>query len=296
MAWAFRQRVGSPMAKLALLALADHHNDETGTDPFPAIETIAAETEMNERSVRRHLDALEAAGLIARRSRGRGKCYRLSLPPKPDTESGEAPSSPPTTPDSVSSTPDSLSVTPDSVSTTPDTESTEPEGTNSNREGTGEKARTRADRANRLSDDWQPSQADINFAREEGLDDGHIQRTADRFRDCWIAQPDARARKLDWSATWRNWVRKDAEQMQGPGTARAGDRPMGQPHAGNLCQARGRSSQAERQRAVARGADRALREGKLVEAEQTRCASHNRGHELGPLADGVLQERSAVAQ
>ena len=58
MAWAFGQRVGSPMAKLVLLALADHHNDETGTDPFPAIETIAAATEMHERSVRRHLEAL----------------------------------------------------------------------------------------------------------------------------------------------------------------------------------------------------------------------------------------------
>ena len=95
MAWAFGQRVGSPMAKLVLVSLADHHNDETGADPFPAIETIAAETEMNERSVRWHLEALEAAGLIARRARGRGKVYRLSLPPKPDTESGKAPSSPP---------------------------------------------------------------------------------------------------------------------------------------------------------------------------------------------------------
>ena len=115
MAWAFGQRVGSPMAKLVLLSLADHHNDVTGADPFPAIETIAAETEMNERSVRRHLETLETAGLIARRARGRGKFYRLSLPPKPDTPSGEAPSSPPTTPDSVSRTPDSVSATPDVV-------------------------------------------------------------------------------------------------------------------------------------------------------------------------------------
>ena len=128
-AWAFGQSVGSPMAKLVLLSLADHHNDDTGTDPFPAIETIAAETEMNERSVRRHLEALEAAGLIARRARGRGKVYRLSLPPKPDTESGEAPESAPATPDSLSTTPDSVSATPDSLSKTPDTESTEPEGT-----------------------------------------------------------------------------------------------------------------------------------------------------------------------
>ena len=48
MTWAFGQCVGSPMAKLVLLALADHHSDGTGTDPFPAIETIAPETEMHE--------------------------------------------------------------------------------------------------------------------------------------------------------------------------------------------------------------------------------------------------------
>ena len=65
MTWAFGQRVGSPMAKLVPLALANHHDDETGADPFPAIRTIAAETEMNERSVRRHLEALEAAGRTA---------------------------------------------------------------------------------------------------------------------------------------------------------------------------------------------------------------------------------------
>ena len=62
MTWAFEQRVGSPLAKLVLLALADYHNDETDVDPLPAIRTIAAETEINERSVRRHLEALEAAG------------------------------------------------------------------------------------------------------------------------------------------------------------------------------------------------------------------------------------------
>ena len=72
------------MAKLVLLSLADHHNDETGADPFPAIETIAAETEMNERSVRRHLEALEAAGVIVSRARGRGK----GLPPELAPETG----------------------------------------------------------------------------------------------------------------------------------------------------------------------------------------------------------------
>jgi len=30
-----------------------------------------------------------------------------------------------------------------------------------------------------------------------------------RFRDHWIAQPGAKGRKLDWFATWRNWVRNE---------------------------------------------------------------------------------------
>ncbi|MGR9087307.1 MAG: hypothetical protein ACU841_09570 [Gammaproteobacteria bacterium] len=30
-----------------------------------------------------------------------------------------------------------------------------------------------------------------------------------RFRDYWIAQPGAKGRKLDWQATWRNWVRSE---------------------------------------------------------------------------------------
>ena len=168
MTWAFGQRVGSPMAKLVLLALADHHSDETGADPFPAIRTIAAETEMNERSVRRHLEALEAAGLIACRARGRGKVYGLGLPPTQDRESDSA--QPP--PDTLSSIPAPVSVKADSLSMTPDRESTEPGGTASNRESARGKARKRTGRATRLPDDWQPNQAEFDFAPKEGLADG----------------------------------------------------------------------------------------------------------------------------
>ena len=168
MTWAFGQRVGSPMAKLALLALADHHNDETGADPFPTIKAIAAETEMSERSVRRHLETLAVAGLIACRARGRGKVYRLSLPPTPDRESDSA--QPP--PDTLSSIPAPVSVKADSLSMTPDRESTEPGGTASNRESARGRAHKRAGRATRLPDDWQPNQAEFDFAPKEGLADG----------------------------------------------------------------------------------------------------------------------------
>ena len=181
MTWAFGQRVGSPMAKLVLLALADHHDDETGADPFPAIRTIAVETEMNERSVRRHLEALEAAGLIACLARGRGRVYRLGLPPTPDGESdGARPLL-----DTLSSKLATVFVKVDSLSITPDRESTEPEGTAPNRERAGGRARKRANRATRLPDDWQPHQAEFDFALKERLDDG---------LDCGRTQPRARNR------------------------------------------------------------------------------------------------------
>ena len=168
------------MTKLVLLALADRHNDETGADAFPMIRTIAAETEMNERSVRRHLEALKAAGLIARRARGRGRVYRLGLPPTPDR--GSDPAQPP--PDTLSSKPASVSVKADSLSISSDKESSEPVGAASNRKGAGGRARKRANRATRLPDDWQPHQAEFDFALKEGLDDGlDYGRTRHRSRN-----------------------------------------------------------------------------------------------------------------
>jgi hypothetical protein len=42
-------------------------------------------------------------------------------------------------------------------------------------------------------------------------------RLADGFRDYWIAQPGAKGVKLDWDATWRNWVRNQTidEKVKG---------------------------------------------------------------------------------
>lgn len=60
----------------------------------------------------------------------------------------------------------------------------------------------------RLADDWQP---DTVFARQEGLSASDCTREADRFRDYWRSQPGQKGVKLDWDATWRNWVRKAVE-------------------------------------------------------------------------------------
>lgn len=65
--------------------------------------------------------------------------------------------------------------------------------------------------AKRLPADWTPSDDDIAFckAKRPDLDANDV---AERFRDHWIAQPGAKGRKLDWSATWRNWVRNEKRQ------------------------------------------------------------------------------------
>lgn len=60
----------------------------------------------------------------------------------------------------------------------------------------------------RLPTDWQPTAEQIDWAERE-RSDLDIALVADRFRDHWIAQPGQRGVKLDWDATWRNWVRNE---------------------------------------------------------------------------------------
>lgn len=70
------------------------------------------------------------------------------------------------------------------------------------------------DRGSRLSNDWQPSQVDIDFAAGEGWSVTSIGREADNFRDYWIAKPGAGGVKLDWAATWRTWLRNSRNPKQ----------------------------------------------------------------------------------
>ncbi|MDD9333336.1 MAG: hypothetical protein PV354_06640, partial [Bartonella sp.] len=35
-----------------------------------------------------------------------------------------------------------------------------------------------------------------------------------KFRDYWQAKSGKEAKKVDWSATWRNWYRREIERLQ----------------------------------------------------------------------------------
>lgn len=71
-----------------------------------------------------------------------------------------------------------------------------------------------AKRGTRLAVDWQPSEADRDFALANGLDPGAV---AGHFRDYWTAIPGAKGCKLDWGATFRNWCRNERNQCAGFG-------------------------------------------------------------------------------
>lgn len=81
--------------------------------------------------------------------------------------------------------------------------------------------------ASRLPADWYPSDDDFSFCRNE-RPDLTPSEVANRFRDYWIAMPGSKGRKLDWPATWRNWVRnekpingKTQRQLDSEATTRA---------------------------------------------------------------------------
>ena len=66
----------------------------------------------------------------------------------------------------------------------------------------------------RLPSDWLACPADVQFARDQGMNDLAIADQENRFRDYWHAAPGAKGRKADWPATWRNWIRNSQNFRQ----------------------------------------------------------------------------------
>ena len=74
-------------------------------------------------------------------------------------------------------------------------------------------------RGSRLPADWLPSETEIQFCKTERPDLDPA-KTAERFRDYWHAQPGSKGTKLDWTATWRNWVRDERAKATPPAMIR----------------------------------------------------------------------------
>ena len=69
----------------------------------------------------------------------------------------------------------------------------------------------------RILNDWQLPDEYKTWAIENGIDEDRIQSIADRFKDYWLGVAGAKGVKLDWLATWRNWIRRDLDRPQANG-------------------------------------------------------------------------------
>jgi len=80
------------------------------------------------------------------------------------------------------------------------------------REGMERKEGERSPNGSRLPPDWQLPFEWQQWAEKE-RPDLDLHTVACQFHDFWIAKPGKDGRKLDWQATWRNWIRS---QRQAP--------------------------------------------------------------------------------
>ena len=70
---------------------------------------------------------------------------------------------------------------------------------------------SRPQRGTRLPAGWSPGPEQTAFAESLGIRNGVAAAELEKFRDYWAALPGQNGVKTDWTATWRNWLRRKAE-------------------------------------------------------------------------------------
>lgn len=74
---------------------------------------------------------------------------------------------------------------------------------------------TQRERGSRLPADWAPTELLLAWAAKE-RSDLDLTTTVAKFRDYWQSKPGIGATKLDWDATFRNWIREEKPGRQPP--------------------------------------------------------------------------------
>lgn len=198
--WALKFKAGSTAAKLVLISLANYA-DVNGLC-WPSQSTIAGEVEMAPRTVRRVMADLEARGIIKREERRRPDGSRSS---DAVTLLGFTQAA------NLSGGGDTVSGGADRVSGGGDTESGhEPsnnhQGTNKSLSGSMRSEK----KATRLPEGWELPTAWFDDGYEQNLPDSEIIEQAERMAN-WSRGSPKNGAKLDWRATWRNWIKREAK-------------------------------------------------------------------------------------
>lgn len=211
MTWVWEHSQSKSTDRLVLLAIADCAADD-GSNAFPSMKKLTLKTGLTDRGVQRSIARLVALGelKVALNAGPRG-CNRYRVVMRPPTVVHPDPESPPTNshPDEESPRP---TVPPTEMHADPDPRSP---GTalDPSKDSSSKSPRART-RGTRLPDSFTISPEMRDWAKE------HVPQLAgagetEKFIDYWRAQPGQRGVKLDWPATWRNWMRRAAERHPG---------------------------------------------------------------------------------
>lgn len=230
--WVWEHSLAAGTDRLVLLAVADAANRE-GEGSWQSVETLARMARVSPRTVQRALKSLEALGeLEATGTHGRyqTRVYRLSRMGQPvdnpvdntvdkrGTNLGDR-LSPVTPVTRRGDTGDALGVTPVSpkpkenpiepIERAPDGAHTHAVPVDNPEQGVLVPAPSQR-RGTRLPENWVP-EADTIRAQLDQYPHLDLRLELEKFRDYWAAIPGQRGTKLDWTATWRNWIRRAAE-------------------------------------------------------------------------------------
>lgn len=224
-AWAKLQRTGSTTAKFILFRLADY----AGTDYscYPSVKKLAEDCEMGESTVRQATKLLAELGLIRvfyrhKDSGLRRSCRYQLLVDGPDTMEPDTDdwanyrqiSAEDNRQDLAVDAPESSASARQDLAVIPykDPSLKEPPVLIP--------GASRTQRATRIPDDFQPDQSMREWFTSENLHTviANPRGEHEDFCDYWRAKAGADARKIDWPATWRRWMRTAAKRAsQGGG-------------------------------------------------------------------------------
>jgi len=227
MSWVWEHSRSKPTARLVLLAIADCANDQ-GREAYPSNATLMRKTGLSERGVRQAITDLDRLGeLSVEYKSGPRGCnrYRINMHPAQragyDQTRQDVPGTRHDMPGERESDPAPHAGDPAPHAGDPAPHAGDPAGDapepsenrqRTVREPSGARKRADADKArgSRLPDGWEPDPELIDWARTNAPSCGRADHEA--FVDYWHSVPGQRGRKVDWRATWRNWMRTEQQK------------------------------------------------------------------------------------
>jgi hypothetical protein len=178
-------------ARLVLLAIADHQG-EIGA--WPSISTLARMVNASERTVQRDIQTLVSLGELEVQTQQapvggqyKSNLYWVKLSGVTESDSG------------VTKLTSGVTKSPSGVTTIGAL--TLNRTLKETKKGNG---------PHLLPEDWAPKTQDWDIMAEHfpWVD---LKKQTHAFRDYWTSQPPSKAKKTDWDATWRNWIRRSSD-------------------------------------------------------------------------------------